>query len=134
MAQAAGAAGLSVQLCMPTAGIVLASAAWPAMTQGRVSTDYATENAPNSTWAKTYNIGIGSLLFWAVGLQPSKDLTWTTPHQPGGACDHDNPNVELDVVLAVLSCGPVGIGDGIDLTNVSLAKMTADSAARRASL
>ena len=130
MAQAAGAAGLSVQLCMPTAGIVLASAAWPAMTQGRVSTDYATENAPNSTWAKTYNIGIGSLLFWAVGLQPSKDLTWTTPHQPGGACDHDNPNVELDVVLAVLSCGPVGIGDGIDLTNVTLAKMTADSDGR----
>ena len=46
----------------------------------------ATENAPNSSWGKTYNIGIGSLLFWAVGLQPSKDVTWTTPHQPGGAC------------------------------------------------
>jgi uncharacterized membrane protein (Fun14 family) len=49
------------------------------MTNGRVSTDYATENAPNSSWAKTYNIGIGSLLFWAVGLAPSKDVTVRLP-------------------------------------------------------
>ena len=46
------------------------------------------------------------------------------------SAQHDNPNVELDVVLAVLSGGPVGIGDGINLTNVSLAKMTADRAGR----
>jgi hypothetical protein len=57
MAAAAEAAALPVQLCMPTAGVVLASAEWPAMTNGRVSTDYATEAAPNSTWPKTYNIG-----------------------------------------------------------------------------
>ena len=43
---------------------------------------------------------------------------------------HDNPNVELDVVLAVLSGGPVGIGDGINLTNISLAKMSADRGGR----
>jgi hypothetical protein len=115
--------GAATQLCMPTAGIVLASAQWPAATNGRVSTDYATESDPSSAWAKTYNIGIGSLLFWAVGLQPSKDITWTTSHQPGGACTHDNPNVELDTVLAVLSCGPVGIADGINYTNSTLVHM-----------
>jgi hypothetical protein len=43
LAEAALGAQISVQLCMPTAGIVLASAEWPAMTNGRVSTDYATE-------------------------------------------------------------------------------------------
>ena len=130
LAKAAQSAGVATQLCMPTAGIVLASAAWPAMTNGRVSTDYATESSPGSTWDKTYNIGIGSLLFWAVGLAPSKDITWTVPHQPGGACDHDNPNVELDMALAVLSCGPVGIADGINYTNFTLARMSASKDGR----
>ena len=125
MADAAAGAGLGVQLCMPTAGIVLASQRWPAMTNARASPDYATEAAPGSTWAKTYNMGIGSLLFWAVGLAPSKDVFWTTPHQPGSASGHDNPNVELDTALAVLSTGPVGIGDGLGFTNYTLAKMTA---------
>lgn len=128
LAQAAAEAGLPVQLCMPTAGVVLASAGWPAMTNGRVSTDYATQSTPNSTWAKTYNIGIGSLLFWAVDLAPSKDVTWTVPHQPGGGFQYDQPNVELDYVLAVLSSGPVGIGDGIGFTNASLATMGANRA------
>jgi hypothetical protein len=90
--------------------------------------DYATESTPNSTWAKTYNIGVGSLLFWSVGLAPSKDVTWTTTHQPGGGFQYDQPNVELDYVLAVLSSGPVGIGDGIGYTNASLARMGANSA------
>ena len=42
MGSAAATAGVAVQLCMPTAGVVLASAHWPAMTNGRVSTDYGT--------------------------------------------------------------------------------------------
>jgi hypothetical protein len=125
MADAAAGAGLGVQLCMPTAGIVLASQRWPAMTNARATPDYGTEAHPGSTWAKTYNMGIGSLLFWAVGLAPSKDVFWTTTHQPGGSSMQDNPNVELDTAVAVLSTGPVGIGDGLGFTNYTLAKMTA---------
>ena len=46
MAEAAGAAGLSVQLCMPTAGIVLASAAWPAMSTERQAAVKSIEPSP----------------------------------------------------------------------------------------
>ena len=40
---------------------------------------------------------------------------------------HDNPNFELDVALAVLSTGPVGIADKAGTTNVSLVRRTCRS-------
>eukprot|EP00037_Helgoeca_nana_P037162 m.14838 g.14838 ORF g.14838 m.14838 type:complete len:847 (-) comp8470_c0_seq1:104-2644(-) len=119
--------GVPMQWCMPTAGIALFAARLPAVTNVRVSVDYACEGPVdlNVTWPANFGIGIGSLLFASVGVVPSKDVLQTTAHQPGmiAACGstHDQPNVELDLVLAVLSTGPVGLGDGIGETNFSLA-------------
>ena len=90
----------------------------------RVSTDYATERTPEKAgldgWVPTYVIGLPDLLLWSIDLPPSKDIVATTKHQPGGGIQHDYLNVELDYVLAVLSGGPVGLADGVGMTNVSL--------------
>merc|ERR1711871_1359317 len=53
----------------------------------------------------------------------------TTATQPGApaSCPSSQPNFELDVCLSVLSMGPVGIGDKIGLTNVSLVNRTCRS-------
>ena len=50
---AAAAAGVPMQWCMPTAGIVLAAADKPAVTNARASVDFACEGplALNTTWA-----------------------------------------------------------------------------------
>eukprot|EP00038_Savillea_parva_P010740 m.192438 g.192438 ORF g.192438 m.192438 type:complete len:897 (-) comp18641_c0_seq1:102-2792(-) len=119
--------GIPMQWCMPTAGIAMFAARLPAVTNLRVSVDYACEGPAdlNVTWPANFAIGIGSLLFDAVGVVPSKDVLQTTASQPGmiPVCGsaHAQPNVELDLVLAVLSTGPVGLGDGLGETNVSLA-------------
>jgi hypothetical protein len=118
---------IPMQWCMPTAGIALFAARLPAVTNVRVSVDYACEGPAdlNVTWPANFGIGIGSLLFGAVGVVPSKDVLQTTSRQPGmpPACGskHDQPNVELDLALAVLSMGPVGLGDGLGATNFTLA-------------
>jgi hypothetical protein len=126
LTKAAAERNLPVQFCMPTVCQVLAAANFPAVTNARVSTDYATERIPKEAgldgWVENYVIGMPGLLLWSIGLAPSKDITSTSVHQPGGGMHRDYLNVELDYVLAVLSTGPVGLGDGIGYTNVSLAR------------
>lgn len=134
MAEAGRQQGIPMQWCMPTAATVLSAVNLSAVSNARASPDYAVEGPEaatmSSNFKNTYEIGAAGLLFWAVDLPPSKDLTWTTPKQPGasspsGALGH--PNVELDTALAVLSTGPVGFGDGPGLTNVSLLNRTCRS-------
>jgi len=130
IANAGLATGTPMQWCMPTAGIVLSAVDKPAVTNARASVDYACEGplptTMNVTWRSNYQIGNAGHLFWAAGVPPSKDIFRTTSRQPGGPAScgslHDNPNFELDAVLAVLSTGPVGLGDGVGLTNLSLAR------------
>ena len=132
MAEAGRRQHIPMQWCMPTAATVLFAVNLSAVSNARASPDYAVEGPEaatiNATWSNTYEIGAAGLLFWAVGLPPSKDLTWTSPQQPDApksALGH--PNVELDTALAVLSTGPVGFGDGPGLTNVSLVNRTCRS-------
>jgi hypothetical protein len=47
------------------------------------------------------------------------DVVWTRGHQPGNPYNTDRDNVELQLMIAVLSNGPVGIGDGIGLTDMT---------------
>lgn len=95
--------GVPMQFCMPTAGIALHAARLPAVSNLRVSVDYACEGPAdlNTTWPANFAIGIGSSLFAAVGIVPSKDVLWTRSHQPGmiSVCGsvHDQPNVEVCV-------------------------------------
>lgn len=131
MAQAGLEADIAMQWCMPTAGIVMSSIDKAAVTNGRASVDYACEGPQdmNVTWMPNYFVGVAELLFWTVGLAPSKDIFRSRAHEGGGppSCgyQHDNPNYELDVILAVLSTGPVGVGDGPGMSNISLLASTA---------
>lgn len=130
--RAGAALAIPMQWCMPTAGIVLFAANLSAVTNLRASVDYACEGPLNfsTTWAPNYMTMIPSLLFWAADVAPSKDIFLTHSQQPGGApsCGstdfHAQPNVELDAILAVLSTGPVGIGDGAGYTNITLLNST----------
>ena len=87
------------------------------MTQIRGSGDYT----PGSD---SWMIGHTSMVYWALGVVASKDTLWTTPHQPGcpkpGTLNCTEPNVELQVISATLSWGPVGPGDRLNRTDHDL--------------
>ena len=112
------AAGLStntaIQFCMMQPSDLLNSLQFDAATNGRASDDYA----GGGNW----NIGGPSLLFWALGMRPSKDNFWSSdgqPRQPG--FDQSNPgtNGELNAILATMSMGPVGPSDGAGQHNAT---------------
>ena len=127
LAKAALEHSLPVQFCMPTVCQVIATANYPAITNVRVSTDYATETIPGNTgqdgWVENYVIGLPSLITWAVGVSPSKDIVVTTQlKKPIGGMTKIYKNCEMDFLLAVLSTGPVGLGDAPNYTNITLVK------------
>ena len=120
MADAAAEKGVALQWCMATPTDVLAALDMPAVTNFRVSTDFC--------YGESWDIGVSSLLVWALGMKPSKDTLWTSENHrlaiPGcpWTPDHELPAAELHVVLAVMSGGPVGISDAVGMTNSTLLK------------
>lgn len=64
MGDAAHELGLPVQLCMATPTDVLTSMSLPAVTNFRASNDYF--------YGTSWDIGLSSLLIWALGFKPSK--------------------------------------------------------------
>ena len=120
MADAANARNLSIQWCMATPSDVLASVDMPSVTNFRVSTDYC--------YGNSWEIGVSSLLVWALGAAPSKDTLWTSDNNrtaiPGCPWTHDHETrvAELHLVLGLMSTGPVGISDAIGMTNATLLK------------
>eukprot|EP00931_Biecheleriopsis_adriatica_P045516 TRINITY_DN26070_c0_g1_i1.p1 TRINITY_DN26070_c0_g1~~TRINITY_DN26070_c0_g1_i1.p1 ORF type:complete len:794 (-),score=129.52 TRINITY_DN26070_c0_g1_i1:49-2430(-) len=128
----AGAAlerNISVQFCLPSSTDMLVSLAFPAVVQARASDDYV------STVTNVAQLAGSSLLMGAVDIAPSKDTLWTASPQPATSSDtmHSGyttqPHVQLDVVLATLSLGPVGISDGLNQTDAGLIKQAFRSAA-----
>ena len=77
-------------------------------------------------YGQSWDVGVSSLIVWAVGAAPSKDTLWTTDNGrfavPGcnWSPDHEQPAAALHVVLALLSTGPVGISDRLGGTNATL--------------
>jgi hypothetical protein len=139
MADAAHALAVPVQFCMATPSDLLASLDFPAVTNFRVSTDFY--------YGASYDVGVSSLLVWALGANPSKDTFWTTDnaaaalHDPSsggpiglGGCppegcpaDHSNASMELHSIVAALTAGPVGFSDALGCTNYTLLrKLTTD--------
>lgn len=88
------------------------------MNQIRVSNDYASD--AYTQW----RIGRNSMMAWAVGLRPFKDVFRTTLRQLPNIYLSDEPNPELQSAVATLSTGPVAIGDKIGATNVSIVMRT----------
>lgn len=104
----------TIQFCMMQPSDLLNSLQFNAVTNGRASDDYAE--------AGNWDIGGSSLLFWAMGMRPSKDNFWSSDgqrRQPG--FDQSNPgtNGELNAILATMSTGPVGSSDGAGQHNVT---------------
>ena len=96
---------------MPYPREFLASTQFANVRTIRASGDY---HAGKDQW----KIGPTSLLAHAVGLAPFKDTFYTsTDAEAGGADGGVEVNAELETVVATLSMGMVGPGDGLGLTN-----------------
>ena len=107
MAAAAEEAAIPVLYCMSTPRHLLQSLMYPSVTAARDSVDFAQDGGGNLE-----RVGYNSMLFWAVGLRPSKDGLWTTgPTQPddeGGYAPrqtdrHPNPEIHVRQVSANIS-------------------------------
>ena len=120
---AAQESGMSIQYCMALPSDLLASMAYPHVTNYRASDDYAGSSVTN------FNIQTSSLLGWAVGLRPSKDVFFSTNNEPSNPYMRrlrpkhrtvPGTDLELNALIATLSTGPVAIGDGPYQSNRSL--------------
>ncbi|ESO98784.1 hypothetical protein LOTGIDRAFT_158730 [Lottia gigantea] len=78
----------------------------PAVTQTRVSPDYGKNK-------DQWKIGISSIFADALNLAPNKDSFRTIKK----SSDFEEPHPELELVVSVLSRGPVGNGDGLGMVN-----------------
>jgi hypothetical protein len=117
MGEAADKLNINIQYCMSLPRHILTALQIPRVTHTRTSTDYAVHlEGMADQWA----IGISSMFADALGLAPFKDVFWSTSPQPSApyksSPKEDNPNREI--IIATLSTGPVGPGDGINYTSV----------------
>lgn len=119
MADAASELGVTIQYCMPLARHMLESTKHQAVTNARASGDY-------HPGAGNFDVALSSLLYWAIGIAPSKDDWWTTAVQPGNPYGDNptEPNWQLQALVVGLSTGPNGPSDGIGFTNASLVMST----------
>uniref|UniRef100_A0A0G4FS97 Uncharacterized protein n=2 Tax=Chromera velia CCMP2878 TaxID=1169474 RepID=A0A0G4FS97_9ALVE len=108
MADAATEKDIAVQYCMPFPRHVLASVQHKAVTSIRASDDY---HPGNDQWSP---LGHSAPVVAALGARPFKDVFWTSkksyPKVYGGDSEH---RPELQVAAAVLSGGPVSVGDRV---------------------
>ena len=81
MGDAASDLNLTIQYCLPEPRHIVASTAIRAVTQSRCSPDYhPNETPPQGSWPN-YQVQLSSLLLSAVGIQPFKDVFWSTETQ-----------------------------------------------------
>ncbi|PVD33232.1 hypothetical protein C0Q70_04483 [Pomacea canaliculata] len=113
MGEAARAVDLTIQYCMSYPRHALQTLEIPVVTQARVSEDY---RAGGDQWI----IGVSSIFAHALGIAPFKDTFWTGEIQPGNTYNLSETHGELQAAVATLSTGPVGPGDKINHTLVSV--------------
>ncbi|HME51323.1 MAG TPA: hypothetical protein VKM55_03840 [Candidatus Lokiarchaeia archaeon] len=106
MAEAAANHGITIQYCMATPAMWMASIRFPNVTNARGSNDY------HADWPHVYDVPFftqSSILARAVGLNPFKDVFFTTKRgiMWGERCP------ELEGIVSALSSGPVAPGDPI---------------------
>ena len=106
---------LPVQFCMPSIGFYLASTQMPSVTEIRTSQDFGRDrwDTVRIRWMEHCNL---SLLARALGLAASKDVLLTSQAGTMKA----NTWEEVEALLAILSHGPVGIGDAFGYTDLDL--------------
>ena len=104
---------------MPLPRHMLESTKHQAVTNARASGDY---HPGQGNW----DISVSSLLYWAIGVAPSKDNWWTTEVQADSPYGDQptEPNWQLQALVIGLSTGPNGPSDGLGFTNASLVLST----------
>ena len=100
MDRSAARRGLTLQLCMASPADFLHAATMAQVSSIRTSMDYRYLADRQGNWGWFLHV---NALARALGLAASKDVFVTT----------DDPYADVEVCLAALSCGPVGIGDPI---------------------
>jgi hypothetical protein len=117
MGEAGEKVEMNIQYCMSLPRHILTALEIPRVTHARTSTDYAFHLIGK---AEQWAIGISSMFADAMGIAPFKDVFWSTSLQPGSHYGIEAHEVlpEREILIATLSTGPVGPGDGINFTNV----------------
>lgn len=118
MGAAADQVGMNLEYCMSLPRDLLTASEIPRVTHVRGSEDYALhlKKQTLTQWA----IGISSMLLDALGIAPFKAVFWSTSLQAGapyGIVPHEILP-EREILIANLSTGPVGLGDGLRYVNV----------------
>jgi len=120
MVKAAAKHRLSIQWCFANPNALLQSLQYPQVTSMRGSFDYF--------YGSSWDIGLSSLLLWALDIAPSTDTFWTSTNgadatrlggcdKKGCPADHSEQGYELHTLLATMINGPVGFSDAIGQTN-----------------
>ena len=119
MSDAAASLNVTIQYCMPLPRHMLESTKHQPVTNARASGDY-------HPGAENFDIALSSLLYWAIGVKPSKDDWWTTEVQPNSPYGDrpTEPNWQLQALTIALSTGPNGPSDKIGCTNATLVMST----------
>tara|TARA_B110000208_G_scaffold84623_1_gene107310 strand:+ start:442 stop:1851 length:1410 start_codon:yes stop_codon:yes gene_type:complete len=130
---------MTTQLCAGNPHSFLTSLDFPTITNARASIDYDWDGLPGNpkntgprsvqgahNWASSDN----SYVFWATRVAPSKDNFWTsyrdlTSLGYGADSGRNGMDAELHALGALLSTGPVGIGDYIGMLNATLVRRLA---------
>lgn len=113
LASAALSHGISHQLCMSLPSQIMDTLLLPAVTNARASPD----NTPGR-FDYRWRIGYTSLLMWPLDVQPFFDNTWTESVE-SPEYGTNRTDVQLQVIVSILSAGPHGIGDALGHTNAT---------------
>lgn len=126
----AQAAGVTMQLCMPYARHMLQSVEMPAVTQVRVSDDHVPGWAGGDI-AWQWRIGFSSMLAWSLAAAPFKDNFFSLNNEPGGSVGNYNETAPaLQLVVSLLSAGPVTPGDGVGMSDAALIRRACTAGGR----
>jgi hypothetical protein len=120
--------GIAVQWCFASPSALMQALKYPVVTNARASFDFY--------YGGSWDIGLSSLLLWALASAPSTDTFWTSDNgqvaTTMGGCDkkqgcpedHSEAGCELHTLLALMSTGPVGFSDAVNHTNATRIRQT----------
>lgn len=104
---------IRIDQSLPSDHMLSVARNWSAVVSARLMGDYQR----GGSWTQFATTG---LFLASLGIRPVVDVLWTTEKQP------NNPNkikirlnIEHELIMAVLTTGPVGFGDMLNVTNAT---------------
>jgi hypothetical protein len=114
MGHAAKRHSIPIQYCMSWPRHILQSLQVDAVTQARASDDVLPDNE------QSIQLGVTSMISFALGVAPHKDSFWSSPGQMGDPYKHIEHASKLLSIIATYSTGPVAPSDKKERLNVPL--------------